>query len=50
MRDWADGLLSFMDTVHPDIGRRIMETEVLDEETESKLRDVIAEHQQSADY
>jgi len=50
MRDWADGLLSFMDTVHPDIGSRIMETEVLDEETESKLRDVIAEHQQSADY
>jgi len=50
MRDWADGLLSFMDTVHPDIGRRIMETEVLDEETESKLRDVIAEHQQSVDY
>jgi F-type H+-transporting ATPase subunit alpha len=50
MRDWADGLLSFMDTVHPDIGRRIMDTEVLDEETESKLREIIAEHQQSADY
>jgi F-type H+-transporting ATPase subunit alpha len=50
MRDWAAGLLSFMDTVHPDIGSRIMDTEVLDEETESKLRDVIAEHQQSVDY
>jgi F-type H+-transporting ATPase subunit alpha len=50
MREWADGLLSFMDTVHPDIGRRIMETEVLDDEIESKLRDVIAEYQQSADY
>jgi F-type H+-transporting ATPase subunit alpha len=46
MQDWADGLLSFMDTVHPDIGRHIMETEVLDEETENKLREAIAEHQQ----
>jgi F-type H+-transporting ATPase subunit alpha len=50
MRDWADGLLSFMDTAHPDIGHHIMETEVLDEQTESNLRDAIAEHQQSADY
>jgi F-type H+-transporting ATPase subunit alpha len=46
MQDWADGLLSFMDTVHPDIGRHIMETEVLDEETENKLQEAIAEHQQ----
>jgi F-type H+-transporting ATPase subunit alpha len=50
MREWAAGLLSFMDTVHPDVGRRIMETEVLDEETESKLQEAIAEHQTSAVY
>jgi F-type H+-transporting ATPase subunit alpha len=50
MRDWAAGLLSFLDTVHPDVGRRIMETEVLDEETESKLREAIAEYQGSGDY
>ncbi|MGB3906189.1 MAG: F0F1 ATP synthase subunit alpha, partial [Anaerolineae bacterium] len=25
MGDWADGLLRFMDSVHPEIGRRIME-------------------------
>ncbi len=50
MQEWADGLLSFMDTVHPDIGRHIMETEVLDEETENRLREAIAEHQQSVAY
>jgi F-type H+-transporting ATPase subunit alpha len=50
MRDWAQGLLSFMDTVHPDIGRSITEAEILDEETESKLREAIAEYQASADY
>jgi F-type H+-transporting ATPase subunit alpha len=50
IRDWAAGLLSYMDTVHPDVGRRIMETEVLDEETESKLSEAIAEHQTSAVY
>jgi F-type H+-transporting ATPase subunit alpha len=50
MQEWAAGLLSFMDTVHPDIGRHIMETEVLDEETENKLQEAIAEHQQSVAY
>jgi F-type H+-transporting ATPase subunit alpha len=50
MREWADGYLHFMDTVHPEIGRRIMETEKLDEETESKLREVTAEYQESIAY
>jgi F-type H+-transporting ATPase subunit alpha len=50
MRGWADGFLHFMDTVHPEIGRRIMEAEKLDQETESKLRDMILEHQKSLGY
>jgi F-type H+-transporting ATPase subunit alpha len=44
IRGWADGLLRFMDTVHPEVGRRIMETEKLDEETQSKLSDSIVEY------
>jgi F-type H+-transporting ATPase subunit alpha len=43
-RDWADGFLRFMDTVHPEAGRRIMETEKLDEEAENKLCGSIAEY------
>ena len=50
MRDWADGILRFMDSVHPDIGRRIMETEELDEETENRLREVLLEYQESASW
>jgi len=50
MREWADGYLHFMDTVHPEIGHRIMETEELDQETESKLREVTAEYQESIKY
>ena len=50
IRDWAAGLLSFMDTVHPEIGRGITEAEILDEETESTLREAIAEYQESVDY
>ena len=48
IREWADGLLRFMDTVHPEVGRRIMETEKLDEETESKLSDAIVEYRETA--
>ena len=47
MRNWADGLLRFMDSVHPEIGGRIMETEQLDEETENKLREMILEYKES---
>jgi len=50
MRDWADGFLRFMDSVHPDIGRRIMETEELDLETENRLREVLLEYQESASW
>ncbi len=50
MRDWADGLLRFMDSVHPDIGRRIMETEELDQETENRVREVLLEYQESASW
>jgi F-type H+-transporting ATPase subunit alpha len=46
-REWADGFLRFMATVHPNVGRRIMETENLDEETENKLRDSIAEYKET---
>lgn len=48
IREWADGLLRFMNTVHPEVGRRIMETEKLDEETESKLSDAIVEYRETA--
>jgi len=47
MRDWVDGILRFMDSVHPEIGGRIMETEQLDEETENKLREMILEYKES---
>ena len=47
IRGWADGLLRFMDTVHPEVGRRIMETEKLDEETQSKLSDSIVEYRET---
>ncbi len=50
MRDWANGFLHLMDTVHPEIGRRIMEAEALDQETEGRLRDIILEHQKSLGY
>jgi F-type H+-transporting ATPase subunit alpha len=50
MREWADGLLRFMDTVHPEIGRRIMETEELDQETEAQLADIVSEYQHSTSY
>jgi F-type H+-transporting ATPase subunit alpha len=50
MRDWADGFLRFIDSVHPDIGRRIMETEELDQETENRLREVLLEYQESASW
>jgi F-type H+-transporting ATPase subunit alpha len=48
MREWADGYLHFMETVHPEVGRRIMETEKLDQETEASLGSAIAEYKQSA--
>jgi F-type H+-transporting ATPase subunit alpha len=47
IRKWADGFLHFMDTVHPEVGHRIMETEKLDQETEGNLRECLAEHGQS---
>ena len=47
MRNWVDGILRFMDSVHPEIGGRIMETEQLDEETENKLREMILEYKES---
>ena len=47
IREWADGLLRFMNTVHPEVGRRIMETEKLDEETQSKLSDSIVEYRET---
>ena len=47
MRDWVDGILRFMDSVHPEIGGRIMETEQLDEETENKLGEMILEYKES---
>jgi F-type H+-transporting ATPase subunit alpha len=50
MGEWAGGLLRFMDSAHPEIGRRIMESEQLDEETESKLREAILEYQKSVSY
>jgi len=50
MREWAEGFLRFMDSVHPEIGRRVMETGDLDQETESKLREVILQYQESVSY
>jgi len=50
MGEWADGFLRFMDTVHPEIGRRFMETEELEQETESKLCNFIAEYQETVSY
>ncbi len=47
MRGWADGFLRFMDSVHPEIGRRIMETEQLDDETENGLCEIILEYQET---
>ncbi len=44
IREWAEGFLRFMDSVHPELGRRIMETEQLDEENESKLCEIILEY------
>lgn len=50
MRDWATGFLHFMDTVHPEIGRSIMEAEGLDQETESRLCDFIGEYLETTGY
>jgi F-type H+-transporting ATPase subunit alpha len=50
MREWAEGFLRFMDSVHPEIGRRIMETGQLDQEMESKLRDAIQEYKESVSH
>ncbi|NIN68278.1 MAG: F0F1 ATP synthase subunit alpha [Anaerolineae bacterium] len=50
MREWADGFLRFMDSVHPEIGRRIMETEQLDEESENRLCEIILEYQETVSY
>jgi len=50
MREWADGFLRFMDSVHPEIGRPIMETEQLEEETENKLCEVILEYEETVSY
>jgi F-type H+-transporting ATPase subunit alpha len=47
MREWADGFLRFMGSVRPEIGRRIMETEQLDEETENRLCEIILEYQET---
>jgi F0F1-type ATP synthase alpha subunit len=50
MGEWAAGFLRFMDSAHPEIGRRIMESEQLDEETENKLCGAILEYQKSVSY
>jgi len=50
MVEWAEGFLRFMDSVHPEIGRVIMETERLDEETENKLCEVILEYDETVSY
>ncbi|MCJ7620202.1 MAG: F0F1 ATP synthase subunit alpha, partial [Anaerolineae bacterium] len=50
MTEWAEGFLRFMDSVRPEIGRRVMETGQLDQETESKLREVILEYKESVSY
>jgi F-type H+-transporting ATPase subunit alpha len=50
MTEWAAGFLRFMDSVHPEIGRAIMDTEQLDQETESRLCEAILEYQESISY
>jgi F-type H+-transporting ATPase subunit alpha len=50
MTEWADGFLRFMDSVHPEIGRTVMETEQLDGETESKLCEVILEYDETVSF
>lgn len=50
MSEWADGFFRFMDSVHPEIGRRIMETGQLDKETEDQLCNVILEYKDTATY
>jgi F-type H+-transporting ATPase subunit alpha len=50
MTEWAQGFLRFMDSVHPEIGRVVMETEQLDEETENKLCDIILEYDETVSF
>jgi F-type H+-transporting ATPase subunit alpha len=50
MIEWAEGLLRFMDSVHPEIGRVVMETEQLDEETESKLCEILLEYDETVSF
>jgi F-type H+-transporting ATPase subunit alpha len=50
MRVWADSFLRFMDSVHPEIGRQIMETEQVDREAEDRLRGAILEFKETARY
>jgi F-type H+-transporting ATPase subunit alpha len=50
MREWAEGFLRFMDSVHPGVGRRVMQTGDLDQETESKLREAILQYKESVSY
>jgi F-type H+-transporting ATPase subunit alpha len=50
MREWASEFLRFVGSAHPAIGRRIMETGELDQETEGKLREAIIECKESVSY
>jgi F-type H+-transporting ATPase subunit alpha len=43
MRAWENALVRFMDSAHPEIGNDIIERGRITEETESKLRDALAE-------
>lgn len=43
IKKFEDEFLRYMDTSHPDIGRKIKETKDLDEETEKKLSAAILE-------
>ena len=50
MREWAQGFLRSIDSVHPEVGRRVMETGQLDQEMETKLREAILEYKESVSY
>ena len=50
INEFEDGLFRFMDNKHPNVGKSIRESKVLNEDTEKELKEAINEYKQTLGY
>jgi len=50
IQEYADNLLKFMKSNHPEVGQAIISQQVLTDDIEASLKSALAEYNQSAGY